>query len=538
MTKEADNFLWWQKGIVYQVYPRSFKDASGDGTGDLRGIMEKLDYLKWLGINTVWISPIYPSPMDDFGYDVSDYTGIHPVFGSMADFDELLAKTHEKGMKLLLDLVPNHTSYQHPWFQESCSSKDNPKRDWYIWKDPGPDGGPPTNWQSVFGGSGWEFDKNSGQYYYHAFLKEQPDLNWRKPEVVQAMLEVMRFWLQKGVDGFRVDVIWHMIKDDLFRNNPPNPEYKEGQPDYVRYITAFSEDQPLVHDIIAKMRKVMEEYQERLLIGEIYLPLDKLVTYYGKENAGVHLPFNFQLIKTDWNAKTIYALVNEYEGSLPPGGWPNWVLGNHDKARIMSRVGEKQARIAAVLLLTLRGTPTMYYGDEIGMHDVKIPKHRIRDPKEYTMPGYSRDPQRTPMQWNSRKYAGFSVTEPWLPLADDYETCNVEAEKEKPDSMLSLYRKLIDLRQKEPALHIGDFIPLALNDELMVYKRKYKKSEFIVAINFGQNTTPYKAGEGVKGTVKAATFAEAEGKLLKGTIEVPGEEAIVIELNQEPELNF
>ena len=530
MTKGTDEFLWWQKGIVYQVYPRSFKDANGDGTGDLRGILEKLEYLKWLGINTVWVSPIYPSPMDDFGYDVSDYTAIHPIFGTMEDFDELLNKTHEMGMKLILDLVPNHTSYQHPWFQESRSSKDNPKRDWYIWKDPGPDKGPPTNWQSVFGGSGWEYDEKTGQYYYHAFLKEQPDLNWRNPEVKKAMLDVMRFWLQKGVDGFRVDVIWHMIKDDQFRNNPPNPDYKEGKPDYVKHITTYSEDQPLVHEVIAEMRKVLEEFDERLLIGEIYLPLDKLVTYYGKENAGVHLPFNFQLIKTEWKAEKIYALVNEYEGSLPPGGWPNWVLGNHDKARILSRVGEKQARIAAVLLLTLRGTPTMYYGDEIGMHDVKIPKERIQDPKEYTMPGYSRDPQRTPMQWSSGKYAGFSSVEPWLPLAHDFETCNVEVEKQKSDSMLSLYKKLIDLRQKEPALHVGDFIPVGLQEELMVYKRTQQEDSFLIVINFGKTEKTYQANVDLKGKVLVSTSLAMEKTSFKGSIEMESEQAVVIKL--------
>ena len=534
---ESDNFYWWQKGIVYQVYPRSFYDADGDGTGDLRGIMEKLDYLKWLGVTAVWVSPIYPSPMDDFGYDITDYTGIEPVFGTMEDFDKLLKAIHEKGMKLILDLVPNHTSYLHPWFQESRSSKDNPKRDWYIWRDPKPDGSPPdgrppTNWQSVFGGSGWEFDEASGQYYYHAFLKEQPDLNWRNPEVKKAMLDVMRFWLKKGVDGFRVDVIWHMIKDDLFRDNPPNPDYKEGQPDYVRYITSYSEDQPLVHDVIAEMRKVLEEFDERLLIGEIYLPLNKLVTYYGKENAGVHLPFNFQLIRVNWNAESIYKLINEYEGSLPPGGWPNWVLGNHDKARIVSRVGEKQARLGAVLLLTLRGTPTIYYGDEIGMKDVKVPPERIRDPKEFTMPGYSRDPQRTPMQWNSQAFAGFSITEPWLPIADDYESHNVETEQQDPGSMLSLHKKLIDLRQKEPALHVGDFVPVGLEGDLMIYKRKYKESAFLVAINFGEKDAFLPSNLDLSGQIVASTHPELENKELKDQKAVGAEQAIIVRLNE------
>ena len=530
MTKTAESFKWWQSGIVYQIYPRSFKDASGNGTGDLRGIIEKLDYLKWLGVSAIWISPFYPSPMDDFGYDITDYTGIEPLFGSMEDFDELLQATHEKGLKLILDLVPNHTSYKHPWFQEARSSRDNPKRDWYIWKDPKPDGSPPTNWQSVFGGSGWEYDEHTGQYYYHAFLKEQPDLNWRNPEVKEAMFDVIRFWLDKGVDGFRVDVIWHMVKDDLFRDNPPNPDFKEGKPDYTRYLTAYSEDQPLVHDIIAEMRKLMDSYGERVLIGEIYLPLDKLVTYYGKEGAGVHLPFNFQLIKIDWNAESIYALVNDYEGSLPPGGWPNWVLGNHDKSRIASRVGEQQARLGAVLLLTLRGTPTMYYGDELGMQDVEIPPERIQDPKEQTMPGYSRDPERTPMQWNSGAYAGFSKVEPWLPLAPDYKNRNVESQKEEEGSMLNLYKKLISFRQESMALQLGDFVPLGLHEQLMVFKRKWGEEEVLVAVNFGSEPAIYEPDFELRGQLAISTSGMGEGKSVEGKLEVKAEEALVVQL--------
>src|SRR5690606_37530446 len=307
----------------------------------------------------------YPSPMADFGYDVSDYTAIHPLFGSMEDFDELLEAIHQRGLKLILDFVPNHTSEAHPWFQESRSSRDNPKRDWYLWKDPAPDGGPPNNWLSEFGGLGWQLNEKTGQYYYHAYLKEQPDLNWRNPEVQEAMLSNMKFWLDKGVDGFRVDVMWHMIKDDQFRNNPPNPDYSEDQSPYRRLLPAYSTDQPEVHDVVRKMRDLLDQYEQRLLIGEIYLPISKLVTYYGQDNQGAHLPFNFQLIVLPWKAKIIEAAISEYEGSLPPEGWPNWVLGNHDKHRIATRVGDRQARVAAMLLLTLKGTPTMYYGDEI-----------------------------------------------------------------------------------------------------------------------------------------------------------------------------
>jgi alpha-glucosidase len=525
-----ENYLWWQKGIIYQIYPRSFQDTDHDGTGDLRGIMNRLDYLQWLGVDAIWLSPIFSSPMKDFGYDIMDYNGIDPVFGNMHAFDQLLELTHQKGMKLILDLVPNHSSDQHPWFLESRSSRDNPKRDWYIWRDARNDGSPPTNWQSVFGGSGWEWDEKTGQYYYHAFLKEQPDLNWRNPEVQQAMLDVMRFWLDKGVDGFRVDVIWHMIKDDKFRDNPPNPQYQEGEPDNHRYLNTYSEDQPLVHEIIAEMRKVIDSYDERLLIGEIYLPLDKLVTYYGKDGAGVHLPFNFQLIQIEWNVVNLYALINEYEGRLLPENWPNWVLGNHDKARVLSRVGEQQAKLAAVLLMTLRGTPIMYYGDEIGMRDVPIPPDRMQDLKERTMPGGNRDPQRTPMQWDKSDYAGFSTVEPWLPLDENYQQINVQKERENTDSYLSLYRRLIKLRQDEPALQVGAFIDTGLEGELMLYKREHQGDEILVALNFGKQEAVYEAEEDKKGKILFATEREREGETFEGKIELKGEEAVVVKL--------
>lgn len=531
MQKKPEQALWWQKGSIYQIYPRSFKDANQDGIGDLRGIIQKIDYLQWLGVDAIWISPIFPSPMNDFGYDISDYRGIEPLFGNMQDFDEMLQLIHEKDMKLILDLVPNHCSDQHPWFQESRSSKDNPRRDWYIWKDPAPDGGEPNNWQSVFGGSAWEYDEKTGQYYYHAFLKEQPDLNWRNPEVRKAMLEVIRFWLEKGVDGFRVDVIWHMIKDELFRDNPPNPNYKEGQSDINRFLNTYSEDQPMVHDVIAEMRQMIDEFPERLLIGEIYLPLNKLVTYYGKEGAGVHLPFNFQLIESAWSPENIYALVNEYEGSLAPGNWPNWVLGNHDKSRIQSRVGEKQARLAALLLLSLRGTPTLYYGDEIGMHDVPIPPERIQDPADFKTPGSSRDPQRTPMQWNNEAYAGFSEAEPWLPLANDFKERNVEKEKNDPASMLSLYRSLLELRKNTPALQVGDYFPLGLLGQLMVFKRVLAEQEVLIAINFGEEKISYQPEAHLKGKILLSSSRRMENHEVSGSIELQGEEAVIVSLS-------
>ncbi len=530
----AENYLWWQKEVIYQIYPRSFKDSDGDGVGDLKGITEKLDYIKDLGIRGVWISPIYPSPMADFGYDVSDYTGIHPMFGTMEDFDYLLEEIHKRDLKLILDLVPNHSSDQHPWFLESKKSKDNPKRDWYIWEDPGPNGGPPNNWLSVFGGSGWEFDEATGQYYYHAFLKEQPDLNWRNPEVQKAMLEVMKFWLEKGVDGFRVDVMWHMIKDRHLRNNPPNPDYHEKLSPYDGHIPAYSTDQPEVHDIVAMMRELVNEYDERLLIGEIYLPIHQLVAYYGKDDSGAHLPFNFQLLQLPWKAGEIEAAINEYEGALPPNGWPNWVLGNHDKSRIATRVGREQARVAAMMLLTLRGTPTVYYGDEIGMEDVPIPPEKVQDPQERNVPGIGlgRDPERTPMQWDDSKNAGFTTGEPWLPLMEDFRQVNAGNQWNEPGSMLGLYRKLIQTRQEEAALHVGRHIPVFTENNLLSYMREEKNKKFLVVLNLCGEKQQFTPDFSWQGKVRVSTHPKMEEKHLKNKLELEANQGLLIELDQ------
>ncbi len=425
MSESAES--WWRHGIFYQVYPRSFQDSNADGVGDIAGIIDRLPYLLALGVDAIWLSPIFPSPMADFGYDIADYTGIDPLFGSIEDFDALISAVHASGLKLILDLVPNHTSDQHPWFIESRRSRDAQKRDWYIWREPAADGGPPNNWMSEFGGSAWAYDAATRQYYYHAFLAQQPDLNWRNPEVRQAIHDVMRFWLRKGVDGFRVDVIWHLIKDAEFRDNPSNPNYSEGRPLHEKILTRYSNDQPEVHDVIAQMRRVIDEFDARVLIGEIYLPFERLVAYYGKDLSGAHLPFNFALLSAPWNARSVEKIIADYEAALPAGAWPNWVLGNHDRPRVASRVGPAQARVAAMLLLTLRGTPTLYYGDEIGMHQVAIAPDQVRDPFEKNVPGIGvgRDGCRTPMQWNATPHAGFSTATPWLPLSDDFAQENV-----------------------------------------------------------------------------------------------------------------
>ena len=522
--------MWWQTAVIYQIYPRSFRDSNGDGVGDLPGILSRLDHVVELGVDAIWLSPIFRSPMADFGYDISDYADIDPLFGTMGQFDDLLAAAHERGLKVLLDLVPNHTSDQHPWFKESRSSRDNPRRDWYIWRDPAPGGGPPNNWLSEFGGAAWEFDETASQYYYHAFLSEQPDLNWRNPEVRAAIYDVKRFWLGRGVDGFRVDVIWHLMKDPQFRDNPINPDYREGQQPKLRLVPLYTTDLPEVHDVIEEMRAVVDEFGERVLIGEIYLPLEKLVAYYGRDLRGCHLPFNFSLLQVEWRARTIAKLIDEYEGLLPPGGWPNWVLGNHDRPRIASRVGCEQARIAAMLLLTLRGTPTVYYGDEIGMVQVPIPPERVRDPLEIIIPGcgLGRDGARTSMQWDPSPHAGFSTVDPWLPLADDFRSENVENGRRDLSSIYNLYRRLIAARRAQPALTIGSYHPIAAEGDLILYTREHAGDRNLVAFNLGGDPASLRLPQPVQGRVLVSSFADRDGEVIDGELPLRPHEGLVI----------
>jgi alpha-glucosidase len=532
-----DKALWWQTGVVYQIYPRSFMDSNGDGVGDLQGVIDRLPYLESLGIDALWLSPIYPSPMADFGYDVSNYTDIHPLFGSIDDFDRLLEKAHRRGLKVMLDLVPNHTSNEHPWFLESRASRDNPKRDWFIWLDPGPDGGPPNNWLSHFGGPAWTLDEATGQYYLHSFLREQPDLNYRNPDVLEAMLDAMRFWLDKGVDGFRVDVIWLMAKDADFRDEPPNPDYRPGQRSYASLLHVHTQDIPEVHDIIRAMRQVLDQYDERMMVGEIYLPYDRLMTYYGPDLDEVHLPFNFQLILSQWSGSIVRALVEEYERGLPPGGWPNWVLGNHDKSRIATRIGRAQARVATMLLLTLRGTPTCYYGDEIGMVDVDVPPHKMQDPaglNEPDVPGASRDPQRTPMQWDGGPNAGFCPpdVEPWLPLAPDYREYNVVAADHDPHSMLTLFRRLTALRRMTPAFTLGSYRGIDVGQgDVFAYERAQDGDRYLVLLNFSDAACPVRVADlGERAVIVVSTHLDHQGMVDSTCLTLRPNEGLVLQL--------
>jgi len=540
-SESADE--WWKYGTVYQIYPRSFQDSNGDGIGDLAGIRRRLDYLVALGVDALWISPVYPSPMADFGYDISDYCDIDWRFGSLADFDALAADAASRGLKLILDFVPNHTSDQHPWFIDSRSARDSAKRDWYLWRDPAPDGGPPNNWLSNFGGPAWTFDPITGQYYGHSFLREQPDLNWRNPEVRAAMYDVLRFWLRRGVDGFRIDVLYHLLKDAAFRDNPPNPSFVAGGDPSHSLLPLYTTDLPEVQQIVREMRAVVDAYSDRdsarVLIGELYLPLPRLVAYYGyNETAidggllqGVQLPFNFQLIAADWRAAVVDHVVRDYEAALPPGAAPNWVLGNHDKPRIASRVGAAGARVAAMLLLTLRGTPTLYYGDEIGMTDVPIAPEQVRDPLELNVPGkgLGRDPQRAPMLWDDSHNAGFTDGAPWLPLSADRARCNVGAQMRDATSMLSLYRHLLALRRQEPALNRGSYESLRAGPDVLAYARVHGARRVLVLLNFGGDEVPVAQGLlPPDAVVLASTGMDRNGASIGQSATLRGHEGLVL----------
>jgi alpha-glucosidase len=525
--------VWWRRGTVYEIYPRSFQDSNGDGVGDLEGIIRRLPYLIELGIDAIWLSPIFPSPMADFGYDISDYEGVHPLFGTLADLDRLIADAHAAGIKLILDLVPNHTSIEHPWFIESRSSRSSPKRDWYIWKDGRPGQRPPSNWLSEFGGTGWEYDRATGQFYYHTFLKDQPDLNWRNPQVRGAIHDAMRFWFRRGIDGFRVDAVWYVIKDDQFRDNPVNPDYQPTSPPNHTLLPLYTADRPEMEQVIADMRRVADEFPDRLLIGELYLPIERLVAYYGRDLDGVHLPFNFTLLTAAWRADALADLIREYYEALPPGGWPNWVLGNHDRPRVATRVGPDQARVAAMLLLTLHGTPTIYCGDEIGMEQADIPADRLRDPVELNVPGFTmgRDGCRTPMQWDDGEHAGFSTVEPWLPIPGDYETRNVERQRHDPDSLFTLYRNLLMLRRRSPALIAGRLHSVRVEGAVLSFIRETVEQSVLVLLNLAETPAAI-SNQPVTpdGLILLSSSPARERTVGGGLFTLAGDECVIVEL--------
>ena len=455
---------WWQSAVVYQVYPRSFADGDGDGVGDLPGIRARLGHLAWLGVDALWLSPFYRSPMADFGYDVSDHTDVDPLFGTLDDFDGLVADAHALGLRVLLDFVPNHTSDRHPWFRDPA------KRDWYI-RRPGDPSAPPNNWRAAFGDyPAWTWDEEAGDWYHHLFLPQQPDLNWANPEVVEAMHGVMRFWLDRGVDGFRIDVVHALGKDPALPDDPPDVVA-------ARVPHSSVHDDPRTHPIIRDLRAVAEGYEgDRVLVGEVYL-LDtaRVVAYYGNSDE-LHLAFNFPPLYTAWEAAKWRRQVERAEQEhASVGGWPTWVLSNHDNVRHRSRYGsEARARAAAVLLLTLRGTPFLYQGEELGLEDAVVPPDRVVDPG-------GRDGCRAPIPWDVDSH----WAEAWLPWPPEAERRNVVALRDDPSSILHLYRRLLAARRASSALQVGDWTGLDAPEGVLAYERRADDGDRrVVVVNF------------------------------------------------------
>lgn len=545
MTMNA-NTRWWQTAVIYQIYPRSFMDSNGDGVGDLKGIINRLPYLsETLGVDAIWISPFFPSPMKDFGYDVSDFVDVDPLFGTLADAEQLIEEIHHRGMHVIFDFVSNHTSDQHAWFVESRASKGSPKRDWYIWRDPAPDGGPPNNWLSVFGGPAWTLDQETGQYYLHSFLSSQPDVNWRNPELREAMHGVLKFWIDRGVDGFRIDAAHFVGKDEELRDNPPAPPGSQflhrSMGEYDGQIHLYDKGTDLSHEVYQDIRDTVDHYagesREILLIGEIHVfDWAEWASYFGPSLNEFHLPYNFGLLGVDWNAREIAALVRQIEDALPDGAWPNWVFGNHDEPRVSSRLGDQQARSAMVLLLTLRGTPTIYYGDELGFVDADVPPELRQDPwgLQVTSIDASRDPQRSPMLWSVADHGGFTAPDkqPWLPVVDP-ETYCVDAQSDDPGSMLNLTRRLLELRRARPSLNAGDIELLGgFPDDCLVFLRQHGEEKTLIAISFSEAEVALDLGEAHRGTeILTSTIREpAVGEVEK--IELGPYEAIVLDITQ------
>jgi alpha-glucosidase len=542
---------WWQKAVFYQIYPRSFADGNGDGIGDFQGMIAKLDYLKSLGIDAIWLSPHFPSPNIDLGYDISDYTGVAPEYGTLDDFKQFLEGAHQRNMRVVLDLVLNHTSDQHAWFVESRSRRDNPKRDWYMWRDPAPDGGPPNNWMSAFGGPAWTLDAATDQYYYHFFFKEQPDLNWRNPAVLQAMWDAVRFWLDLGVDGYRLDAIGTVFENPDY---PPHASklsevdmlqaWRTGQtPEKQQRLMAEFEkmfvhqfQQPGVHPLMKALRGVLDEYSgDRVLIGE-----DDNVAFYGNGHDELHLVFNFPLMRTNrLTPAGVRANQIERLGSMPADAWPCNTLGNHDGARMRTAYGDGRhapelARLHTAMLLTLRGTPVLYNGEEIGMTDLMVADfNHLRDNQAVNLyhtvvaagvsaaealtmaAGMSRDRCRSPLQWSSAPNAGFCPEEvtPWLPVNADYaQAINVAEQDADAASMLNFYRRLLQFRRGTPALIAGDFTLVGeASDDWLAYTRAGEGQTCLIVLNFSDK--PQTAQLGLPGQARCLfSSTEREGQ--------------------------
>jgi alpha-glucosidase len=515
---QGETAQWWQTGVFYQIYPMSFMDSDGDGVGDLQGIISRLDYLNdgtetSLGIDAIWLTPIYPSPNRDFGYDISDYRGIDPRYGSMEDFEVLLKEAHDRNIRIVMDLVINHTSNEHPWFVEACKSRDHPHHDWYLWHE-GKNGKAPNNWFAAFDRRAWWWVEEVRKFYLSTWCRYQPEVNWRNPELKKAMFDVIRFWLDMGVDGYRIDVINWFIKDDQFRSNP----YKLSlnPPDYQKHL--YDRNRPEVHDLCREIRQVVDAYPARFALGEVFTNSVKDAASYCGDGDELHMAFNFAFLFQKWGASNFLRVIDEWDGLLNGRGWPTYTLSNHDlPGRHYSRYAkgketEKRARIAAAMLLTLRGTPFLYYGEEIGMSNRRIPRRKIRDPlgKKLWPLLKGRDPGRTPMQWDASPHAGFSTGEPWLPVHPNHTAVNVEKEAADPGSVLSFYRELVWLRKRTPALNQGAYRPLVSEPtDCLAFLRVHEGQTVVVMLNF--------AGKRVQVPV---SLREHSSDPLKGTWQV------------------
>ena len=488
---------WWQRAVFYEVYVRSFKDTNGDGIGDLNGVTAQLDYLADLGIDAIWLTPFYPSPQVDFGYDISDYVNVDPDYGTLEDFDNLLREAHQRDIKVVCDLVPNHTSNQHPWFIESRSSRNNPKRDWYIWSDPH-NGGPPNNWYSAFGPSAWTLDPKTNQYYYHFFHEAQPDLNWRNPLTENAILDVVRFWLNRGVDGFRLDSLNCLFKDAALRDNPVLSRFRSGSKSEREQELKYNTNLPEIHNVLHRLRSLTETCgPERVLIGEAWTKtLRQLARYYGKNRNQLHLAFNFFFAHVpELNASAFQTQVDEAERVLK-GRTIAYVLSTHDLPRAYDRYGDgdhndRIATLLCLMLLTLRGAPFIYYGEEIGMITTDpVTRSEVRDPlgKQYWPLNKGRDGARTPMQWDTTDNAGFTTGTPWLWIGHNYATHNVASETRNPSSILNFYRRAIRLRRQSPALIDGDYLSINGNPAIFAYWRTAPRQAMLVALNMSAET--------------------------------------------------
>jgi alpha-glucosidase len=516
---------WWKHAVIYEIYPRSFQDSNGDGVGDINGITSRLDYLHDLGVDAIWISPMYPSPLVDFGYDISDYTAIDSLYGTLADFDRLVSEAKKRNIRVIMDFVPNHSSDQHLWFKESRSSRTNPKRDWYIWRDGKGPGEPPNNWQSWFGHSAWKLDPATNQYYYHHFYAEQPDLNWRNPQVRKAMYDAMRFWLKRGAAGFRIDAVSRLFEDPNLHDDPILPgKNAYGDPNIAH---KYTDNLPEVHEVLREMRRVVNEYPGNpVLISEADEPnIAELTKMYGAKNDEVQLPMDFQIADVNkLSAPDFRRLLSEIDGNAA-GGQPHYFFSNHDQPRQWDRYGEgvhndQIAKLMAALLLATRATPLMYYGEEIGMRttdparkeDVQDPVGKIGWPQDK-----GRDGERTPMQWDASRNAGFSTAErPWLPVPASSAEYNVEAESKETGSILSFYKQLIALRRSNPALRNGRYLPLNREDLFVLSflrKKPGSSDAILVVLNMSAEPRTVKfdlAAHGVKESSATPLIAAPE----------------------------